>query len=84
MKNKMNKKKLLPYKFNLSECKAELQIIEGSAKSEKGYGTVFLNIQFPDGRWIAFKSVEGMRVAMYKEEPPVLENTSNRPQEAKE
>ena len=62
----MSKKKfgeLLPYKFDLKDCKASIQLIEGS--KDRGYGVAFLNVEFPDGRWISFKSVEGMRVKMY-------------------
>lgn len=61
------KKKLLPWQFKLSDCKAEINLIENS--KDKGYGTAFLNITFPDGRWIAFKSSDAMRVPMYAEAP---------------
>jgi hypothetical protein len=58
------KAKLLPYEFKLSDCEASLNLIEST--DDPGFGVAFLNIKFPDGRWIAFKSVEGMRVVMYE------------------
>jgi hypothetical protein len=52
------KTKLLPWQFKLSECEAQITLIE----NQEGYGTAFLNIKFPDGRWITFKSVEGVKM----------------------
>lgn len=63
--------KLLPYKFDLKDCEATIQLIESS--EDRGYGTAFLNIKFPDGRWISFKSIEGMRVLMYEAKNSVVE-----------
>lgn len=66
---------LLPYKFNLSDCEATINLIESS--ENRGYGVAFLNIKFPDGRWISFKSVEGMRVVMYEEKKVAQISNSN-------
>jgi hypothetical protein len=62
----MKRQKYERSSFDLSECKATIQVIP-SGKQDPGYGTVFLNIQLPDGRWVPFKQVEGSRVPIYKE-----------------
>lgn len=67
---------LLPYKFNLSDCEATINLIESS--ENRGYGVAFLNIKFPDGRWISFKSVEGMRVVMYEEKKAAQISNDNK------
>jgi hypothetical protein len=64
----MSKKpKRVPYKrdsFDLSECKVNIQIV-GSHKDEYGkYGTAFLNVKTPDGRWIAFAAFPPMKVRL--------------------
>jgi hypothetical protein len=66
----VEKKKRQKYEkstFNLSECKAIIQIIP-SGKADPGYGTAFLDILLPDGRWVVFKHVEDSRVPIYKED----------------
>jgi hypothetical protein len=60
----MPKKQKLKCTFHLSECDAEIDLYE---QNKSGYGTAFLNVKLPDGRWIAFKSVENVRIPMYKD-----------------
>ena len=67
MTEKKKSKKYEKSTFDLTECKATIQIIP-SGKADPGYGTAFLNIQLPDGRWIPFKQSEGSRVPIYKRE----------------
>lgn len=62
------KPKLIKYEkdtFNLSKCEASIHIVQ---IDETDYGTAFLNVKLPDGRWIPFKQVEGSRVPLKREE----------------
>jgi hypothetical protein len=67
-------KKWIPYKrdsFDLNECKVSIQIV-GDHKDEYGtYGTAFLNVKTPDGRWIPFVATEGVKVRLDHEEASV-------------
>ena len=64
---KTSTKKRIPYKrdsFDLSECKVSIQIV-GNYKDEHGkYGTAFLNIKTPDGRWIPFAASDAAKVRL--------------------
>ena len=60
------RKKYERLEFDLEECKASINIIE--KESEKGYGTAYLNITLPDGRWVSFKMPDCYRVPLYKKE----------------
>jgi len=63
-KKEMNEKKYSRSTFTLDECKASINIIASS--KDRGYGTAFLNIQLPDGRWATFQIAEGTRVPLYQ------------------
>jgi hypothetical protein len=63
---KPKREKYSYYEFDLKDCKIQFNII-GSGKQDPGYGTVFMNVTFPDKRWVAFKIVEGMRIPMYRD-----------------
>lgn len=67
MRNKAKLEKYERNQFNLSECKAHINIIDASQSKGKGYATAFLNIQLPDGRWVTFEMVDAERVPLYKE-----------------
>ena len=60
------KEKYERWQFSLDECKTTINIITNS--EDKGYGTAFLNIHLPDGRWLVFKIDEDHRVPLFKEE----------------
>ncbi len=61
-------------KFKLSECDADIQIIGDEHGPNRGYGTVFLNVTLPDGRWVSFRIIEGARIPLYRkiEDVPIL------------
>lgn len=60
----MKSKKYARESFKLGECDACIQILP-LGRQDPGFATAFLNIKFPDGRWIAFRISEGMRVPIY-------------------
>ena len=65
----MPKKKRERYerqKFDLKECEANINIIEKA--DDKRFGTAFLNVKLPDGRWVTFEMVDCYRVPLFKEE----------------
>jgi len=61
----LKKPKYERWQFSLDECKSQINIVQSQVKDE--YGTAFLNLQLPDGRWLTFKIDNATRVPIYKE-----------------
>lgn len=54
--------------IDFSKCKVEFSIIPIGPYKKAEYGTVFMNVNFPDGRWVAFQIVDAMQVPLFKKE----------------
>jgi hypothetical protein len=60
----LKKQRYRKNRFDLSECKVEINIVQNS--NDKDFGTAFLNVTLPDGRWIPFRAAEESRVPLLK------------------
>jgi len=52
-------------RFDLEECKVTIDIQPNP--KDVSYGTAYLNIKLPDGRWLVFEVAHNYRVPLFEE-----------------